>query len=145
MNPRTRRFVTLSTVAALLWIASLVPWPGVLGYLEPAKPTLIAIAFALTVHRLGVASWPLVVAFSLTFFIFSTAMFYFSPDLRGADVSDRSDNNRVLLTCFGTVLFSPITLWGPLLFGCGAYAIALRLWSNRRSVSPGPSAPQSYR
>jgi NADH:ubiquinone oxidoreductase subunit 5 (subunit L)/multisubunit Na+/H+ antiporter MnhA subunit len=132
MAPRARRSAILLALAGGIWIAGLVPWPGVLGYMEPAKPTLLAMAFALGAHRLGVASWPLVVTFSLTFFIYSFAMFYFSPDMRGIDQPVPGDHTRVTLSYFGAVLFSPITLWGPLLLGCGAYAVARRWWSNNR-------------
>jgi hypothetical protein len=110
----------------------LVPWPGVLGYMEPAKPTLLAVVFALVAHRLGVASWPLVVTFSLTFFLYSFAAFYFSPGMRGVDQPAPGDHTRVAVSYLGAVLFSPITLWGPLLLGCGAYAVARRWWSNHR-------------
>jgi hypothetical protein len=132
MAPRARRSAILLALAGAIWSAGLVPWPGVLGYMEPAKPTLLAMVFALGAHRLGVASWPLVVTFSLTFFIYSFAMFYFSPDMRGIDQPVPSDHTRVTLSYFGAVLFSPITLWGPLLLGCGAYAVARRWWSNNR-------------
>jgi hypothetical protein len=131
MTPRVRRFALLSSLVALLWIASLLPLPGVFGYLEALQPTLVAIAFALAAHRLRVASWPLVVAFNLTFFLYSVAAFYFSPDFRGPDSGANGDNTRVLATYLGTMVFSPITLWGPLLFGCGAYAFARRIWANR--------------
>jgi hypothetical protein len=132
MTPRTRRFAVLLSVTALLWIAGLVPWPGVLGYLEPAKPSVIAMAFALIVHRLRTASWPLVVAFSLTFFLYNVVMLYYIPDLRHTGMPGAGDDTRVFLTYFGAIVFSPITLWGPMLFGCGAYAVALRLWPNRQ-------------
>ena len=89
-------------------------------------------AFALAAHRLDVASWPLVVAFSLTFFLHSIVMLYFTPGLRDAVIPGESDNARALLTYFAAILFSPITLWGPLLFGCGGYAVALRIWPEHR-------------
>ena len=110
MAPRARRSAILLALAAGIWIAALVPWPGVLGYMDPAKPTLLAIVFALAAHRLGVASWPLVVTFSVTFFIYSFGMFYFSPDMRGIDQPVPGNHTRVTLSYFGAVLFSPITL-----------------------------------
>jgi hypothetical protein len=131
MTPRTRRSATLLALAGGIWIAGLVPWPGVLVYMEPAKPTLLAMVFALAAHRLGVASWPLVVTFSLTFFLYTFAVFYFSPDMRGVDPPVPGDHTRVAISYLGAVLFSPITLWGPVLLGCGAYAVARR-WSNNR-------------
>src|SRR5271156_1619192 len=130
MTPRVRRSAILLPLAAVLWIAGLIPWPGLVGYLDPAKPTLLAIVFALTAHRLGVASWLLVVTFSLTFFIYSFVVIYFSADLRAIDQSVLGDHSRSALAYFGAVLFSPITLWGPLLLGCGAYAVVRRRWSN---------------
>ena len=132
MAPRARRSAILLALAGGILIAGIVSWPGVLGYMEPAKPTLLAMVFALAAHRLGVASWPRVVTFSLTFFIYSFAMFYFSPDMRGIDRPFPGDHTRVTLSYFGAVLFSPITLWGPLLLGCGSYAVARRWWSNKR-------------
>jgi len=127
-----RRSVVLVLLAGVLWIASLVPWPGFLGYLDPAKPTLVAIAFALAAHRLGVASWPLVITFSLTFFFYSIAIFYFSPDMRDIDTSVPGVQTRMAATYVGALIFSPITLWGPVLLGCGAYAVVRRRWSNFR-------------
>lgn len=89
-------------------------------------------AFALSAYRLGVASWPLVLAYSFTFLIFSFAMFYFSPDMRDAAELAPGEHISIAASYFGAVLFSPITLWGPLLFGCGSYALARRLWPNNR-------------
>ena len=132
MNSRIRRLAILLPLAGTIWITGLIPWPGVLGYLEPAKPTILTVAFALTTHRLGVASWPLVVSFSLTFFIYSFAMFYFSRDASYVDESIAGGSARLAASYFVAVIFSPITLWCPLLFGCGSYALARRLWSTNR-------------
>ena len=142
-----RRSAVLLALAGGIWLAGIVPWPGVLGYMEPAKPTLLAIVFALAAHRLRVGSWPLVVTFSHMFFLYSFAVFYFSPDMRGVDQAVPGDHARVAMSYYGALLFSPITLWGPVLLGCGAYAAARRWWSNNRlertrvasSVSQGGS------
>lgn len=136
MTAQIRRLAILLPLAGAIWITGLIPWPGVLGYVEPAKPTILSVAFALTAHRLGVASWPLVVAFSLTFLIYSFAMFYFSPDASGLDKSISGEGARLAASYIGTVIFSPITLWGPLLFGCGSYALARWLWSTNRLERP---------
>jgi len=66
MAPPASRLLRLMALVAVLWVVYLTPWPGS-GVLEPLKPTLLAVAFALPAQRLGVASWPLVIAFSLTF------------------------------------------------------------------------------
>ena len=73
----------------------------------------------------------LVLVFSLTFFLYSVVMLYFIPGIRDAEIPGGSDNARTLLAYFAAMLLSPITLWGPLLFGCGGYAVALRLWPRR--------------
>jgi hypothetical protein len=76
---QTPRRAKLLSVMVVLWLANVAAWPGGLGYLEPAKPTLLAIIFVLVAHWLRVASWLLVVAFGLSFFLFSVVMLYFSP------------------------------------------------------------------
>jgi len=120
MTPCARRSAILLALAAGIWNAGFLLWPGVLGYMEPAKPTLLAIVFAVAAHRLGVASLPLVVTLSLTFFIYTFAVFYFSPDMHGVEQPVPDDHARVAMSYFAAVLFSPITLWGPLLLGCGS-------------------------
>lgn len=67
MTPRVAHLTRLSALAAAVWIIYLMPWPFPL--VEPLKPTLCAVGFSLLAYRLRVASWPLVVAFSLTFFV----------------------------------------------------------------------------
>lgn len=106
--------------------------PRALGQLEPAEPSLIDMAFAFMGHRLRLACWLLVVAFSPTFLLYTVVMLYCTPGLREAGIPDSSDNTRILLTYFGAMVSSPIALWGPLLIGCGAYAVELRLWPHHR-------------
>jgi hypothetical protein len=89
---QTYRRAKLLSLAVVLWLANVTAWPGALGYLEPAKPTLLAITFVLVAHWLRVASSPLVVAFSLSFFLFTVAMFYFSP---GAPLSRTTDKGEM--------------------------------------------------
>jgi hypothetical protein len=108
MTAQTYKRAKLLLLTVVLWVANVTVWPGILGYLEPAKPTLLAIVFAVAAHRLRVASWPLVVSFSLSFFLFSVALFYFSPDTRLADNSASGTGTRFLLTYFGAIIFSPV-------------------------------------
>jgi len=126
MAQQMQRTATILALAGVLWIASLVPLPGVLGYLDPARPTILSIAFALLGKRLGVASWPLVVTFSLTFFLYSVVAFYFSPDAQGLNDLTVDNGSRAVMTYFGAMIFAPITLWCPILFACGAYALVGR-------------------
>jgi hypothetical protein len=112
-------------LVAVLWVVYLTPWPGS-GVLEPLKPTLLAVAFALLAQRLGVASWPLVIAFSLTFFVHGIVAAYLQSAGPGSDLAGRSGNERGILLYLWAVIFSPISLWGPLLLGTMAYALALK-------------------
>jgi hypothetical protein len=122
-------------LVAVLWVAYLAPWPGS-GVLEPLKPTLLAVAFALLALRLGVASWPLVIAFSLTFFVHGVIAAYVQSVGPDSDFAGRSGNERGILLYLWAVIFSPISLWGPLLSGTMTYALARKGRSNIRLEQP---------
>jgi hypothetical protein len=52
MAPQFVRPLKLATLAATLWILYLLPWPGPV-WIEPCKPAITAVAFALLSWRLG--------------------------------------------------------------------------------------------
>ena len=124
MIPPASRLLRLLALAAILWVIYLAPWPGP-GVLEPLKPTLVTVAFALLAQRLRVGSWPLVIAFSLTFFIHGVIAAYVQSLSPGSDYAGSSGNERGISLYLWALIFSPISLWGPLLFGTAAYALAV--------------------
>ena len=135
MTPRPLRYLKLAVLATTLWIAYLAPWPGP-AWLTPLKPAIISAAFALFSLRLGVDSWPLIIFFSFTFFIHGVVDAYMhglnpDNDLKGAP----ADTRNTMLHLWA-VIFSPISLWAPLLFGAVAYGLGSRARSNQRLERP---------
>jgi hypothetical protein len=135
VTPQLVRPLKLATLAATLWILYLVPWPAP-AWVDMAKPATIAVAFAVLSWRLGVGSWPLTIVFSLTFFIHSAVAMYVSSFDPTANPAGATTGTRAGIVYFGAILFSPITLWAPVLFGALAYAFATRLRSNNRWRGP---------
>ena len=145
MAPRLVRSLKLVALAGGLWILYVLPWPGP-AWVEAMKPTVTAVAFAFLSWRLRIGSWPLTIVFSLTFFLHGLAIAYVSSFRSGNDMADASPDFRVGMLYVWAMLFSPISLWGPVLFGSLAYGWASRSRSNNRfersqvgvsSVNPG--------
>jgi hypothetical protein len=111
-----------------LWVIYLIPWRGP-APLDTAKPTLIAVAFVLLAQRLRVGSWPVVLAFCISFFLVGALQFY----LGGG--SEEAPDQRVLVTIVGSLLFSPVSLWGPVALGAIAFYFARRWWPDARAES----------
>jgi hypothetical protein len=130
VTAQRKRRIKLLTLAAVLWVGYLIPWSGP-WWLEAAKPSFLAAVFAIMSWCLGVGSWPLTIVFSLTFFVYSAVDMYV-----GSDLASEGPNTRVRLIYLGAVVFSPITLWGPVLLGAVAYAAAQRLRPNSRWSGP---------
>ena len=135
MAPQFVRPLKLVILAATLWILYLVPWPG-LAWIDPAKPALVAVAFAVLSWRLGVGSWPLTIVFSLTFFIHGIAAMYVHSFDPGNDMAGAPPGTRAGMLYVGAMLFSPVSLWAPVIFGSVTYALVVRLRSNNRWRGP---------
>ena len=109
MTPKNVHLLKLVALAAALWALYLVPW-SLIPWLEPFKPTLFSIAFAVLAHRLRVASWPVVVAFSLTFFVEGIAEVYVNSPALHKPPSASLPDSRVMMLTLWAILFSPISL-----------------------------------
>ena len=139
MAPQLVRSVKLVALAGALWIVFVLPWPGP-AWVEPTKPTVTAVAFALLSRRLRVGSWPLTITFCLMFFLYGVVIAYVTSLQSGNGLTDASPDTRATMLYLWAMLFSPISLWGPVLCGSLAYAWATRARSNNRSEqSPGAS------
>jgi len=135
MAPQFVRPLKLGALAATLWILYLLPWPGPV-WIEPCKPAITAVAFALLSWRLGVGSWPLTIAFSLTFFFYGIADTYARSFGSAGDLAGEPPETRHAMLYLWAVLFSPISLWAPVLFGALTYGLISRLRSNNRWRGP---------
>jgi hypothetical protein len=131
MAPRLARSLKLMALAGALWIVFVLPWPGP-AWVEPIKPTVIAVAFAVLSRRLRVGSWPLTITFCLMFFLYGIIVAYVTSLEPGNDMVGAPSDTRATMLYLWAMLFSPISLWGPVLFGSLAYAWASRAWSNNR-------------
>lgn len=125
MTPKSVHYLKLLTLVATLWVLYLVPRPTV-AWLEPLKPTAISLAFTILAHRLRVASWPVVVAFSLTFFAEGVAEAYINGPATHETPSGNLPDDRVMMLALWAALFSPVSLWGPILFSVLAYIVLRR-------------------
>ena len=122
MTPKHVHYLKLAALAATLWILYLVPWfPA--PWAESLKPTIISVAFAVSAHRLRVASWPVVVAFALTFFVEGVTEVYVNSPALHETPQDSAPDNRALMLTLWSVIFSPISLWGPILFSTLVYGL----------------------
>jgi hypothetical protein len=130
MPPPRDRYVKLSALTAVLWAIYLVPWP-VPDAITIALPTILAATFALLAHRLGLATWGLVLTFSATFFLHSVVAMYFGTAPPAGNLAATDSEMRLGMTYLGALLFSPFTLWGPVVGSCLAYAAARRARSNK--------------
>ena len=131
MAPQFVRPLKLVGLAATLWILYLIPWPGPV-WVTPAKPAVIAVAFALLSWRLGVGSWLLTIVFSLTFFVHGIADYYVHSSDQGTNLAGAPPGTKESILYLWAVLFSPISLWAPLLLASLSYALVTRLRSNNR-------------
>jgi hypothetical protein len=131
MAPRLVRSLKLISLAGGLWVLYVIPWPGPV-WVEPIKPTVTAVAFALLSWRLGVGSWLLTIVFNLTFFLHGLAIAYVNSFESANDMAGAAPGIRASMLYIWAMLFSPISLWGPVLFGSLAYALASRSRSNNR-------------
>jgi hypothetical protein len=140
MSPRTHRSIKVLGLCGTLWVVCLAPWPGP-AWLEATKPALLAAIFSLVSYRLGIDSWPLTIAFSLTFFLYSVAEFLGTAYYPGSDLSALPADATSPLVYLGVMALSPISLWAPVIFGTSTYAIIRRFgsnlrWSGRAATSP---------
>ena len=105
-----------------------------------AKPALLAAVFSAVSFRMRVDSWPLTIAFSLTFFLESIVELVVSSYNPSNDLS-RPPDARNILVYLGAMIFSPFTLWAPMIFGTSTYAILRRFGlsfrGNGRDASAG--------
>jgi hypothetical protein len=146
MAPQLVRPLKLLALAGVLWGLFVLPWPGP-AWLEPIKPTVTAVAFALLSRRLRVGSWPLTIAFCLMFFVYGVVVAYVTSVEPGNDMARASPDTRVTMLYLWAMMSSPLSLWGPVILGSLAYAWASKAWSNNRlgrsrgtsSVSQGGS------
>jgi len=125
---RRAHALTLASLVAGLWVVYLVPWPGP-GPVETVKPTLIAVTFVLLAQRFRVASWPVVLAFCMSFFLVGALQFYLGGE------SQEARDHRVLMTIVGSLLLSPISLWGPVALGAVAFSFARKWWPDAQVES----------
>ena len=135
MAPQVSRALTLVTLAAALWTLYLLPWPGP-GWVAITKPTVTAVAFAVLSSRLRVGSWPLTIVFCLTFFVHGVVDVYARSIGPGGDLAGEPPGTRHAMLYLWAMLFSPISLWAPVLFGALAYALVARLRSNKTLEGP---------
>jgi hypothetical protein len=104
MDVRASRWAKLACLVAVLWALYLMSWPGPWG-VEEAKPTILAVVFAALGHRLKVATWYLVIAFSISFFLHIAVSGYLSclgPD----GECGSTPREAAVLTFFISVIFS---------------------------------------
>jgi hypothetical protein len=135
------RYFKLAALVATLWslylgISYLVPWPLDAWWIELLAPTIVSSVFAVLAHRLRVASWPVVISFSLAFFVEGIAEPYVnSPTLHEATASMPANVSILLwataLTLW-SVISSPILLWGPLLSAILVYGVLRRHNAGRQ-------------
>ena len=119
MAPHVARALKLVTLAATLWVLYLLPWPGP-AWVDITKPALTAVAFAVLSWRLGVSSWPLTIVFCLTFFPFGVIQTH----ARLVDMPNAPQDERSQWVLYvWAMLFSPISLWAPVIFGTLTYAL----------------------
>jgi hypothetical protein len=130
--PHIRRLKLIGLTAALLCLY-LAPWPGP-WWVEPLKPTLTSLAFAILSWSLGVGSWPLTIAFSLSFFFIDVVSGTVKSLGPGGELSQEPRTTQGMLLYFNALIFSPITLWGPIIAGTSAYAV-LRAFRPSKAIA----------
>ena len=104
-------------------------WPGV-AWIEPAKPAILSALFVLLSCRLRVDSWPLTIAFSLSFFIYSAVAMFASSYNPTNDVAHEPLGTKGVFVYFGVMIFSPVSLWAPVILGTSSYAVVQRLFPH---------------
>jgi hypothetical protein len=128
------RLVVVSGLAVTFNVLYRLDWPGFwLG--GPLKPTLLVLAVVLAAHYLRVASWPLVLAFSLLPFVLGTLELLTNNSGPIAGGTPEAQLNRIFVAAI-SVLLSPITLLGPVLVAVIAHIAMTRLQSNLRWSGP---------
>jgi hypothetical protein len=128
MTERLARSLKVVALVVALWLPFLMPGHGP-AWLWPVGPTITAVAFALLSWYLRIGSWLLTIVFSLTFFLYAVAIAYASSLAPGSELAGAPPGLRAGMIYFSAVLFSPISLWGPVLFGSLAYA-----WASRSNI-----------
>jgi hypothetical protein len=131
MTQRLARSLKVVALVVALWLPFLMPWHGP-DWWGPLAPTMTAVAFALLSGYLRIGSWPLTIVFSLTFFLCDVAIAYASSLIPGYELAGAPPGLRAGMIYLSAVLFSPISLWGPVLFGSLAYAWTSPSRSNNR-------------
>ena len=130
MAPRHIQRLKLIGLTVILWSLYLAPWQGP-WWAEPLKPTLTALAFVILSRSLGFSSWPLTIAFSLSFFLVDLLMASVQGLGSRGDLSQTPRETQGLTLYLSAVIFSPITLWGPLIVGTSTYALLCAFRSSK--------------
>lgn len=110
-------------------------WPG-LAWIEPEKPAILATVFVFLSWRLRVDSWPLTIAFSLSFFIYGAVAMLASSYNPSNDLAHEPLGTKSVFVYFGIMILSPISLWAPVILGSSSYAMIRRLRPNARRSGP---------
>ena len=135
MSPRILRSLKVLGLGGVLWVVCLVPLPGP-PWLETVKPALLAAVFSIVSCRVNVDSWPLIIAFSLTFFIYTVIDL-----IVGAYLPTHGDSAVTLdasgpLVYLAIVTLSPVSLWAPVISGASTYAIIRKRSSSLHWSGP---------
>jgi hypothetical protein len=102
--------------------------------MEPLRPTSTALAFVIIAWWLGVDSWPLTIVFCVSFFFVDFLMTYVRDFGPSGELSKEPPESQGMMLYLNMVVFSPVTLWGPALFGASAYAMLRKVRSVRTGV-----------
>jgi hypothetical protein len=130
MAPRHIHRLKIAGLTLALWILYFAPWPD-WPWIEPLRPTSTALAFVIMAWWLGVDSWPLTIVFCVSFFFVDFLMTYVRDFGPSGELSKEPPEAQGMMLYLNMVVFSPVTLWGPALFGASAYAMLRKIRSVR--------------
>jgi hypothetical protein len=133
MAPRHIHRLKIAGLTLVLWNLHFAPWPDLL-WIEPLRPTLMALAFVVLAWWLRVDSWPLTIVFCISFFFVEFLLTYVENLGPGGDLSQEPRETQGFMLYLITIVFSPVTLWGPVLFGASAYAMLRKVRSVKVSA-----------
>jgi hypothetical protein len=130
------RYLKLAALVATLWLLYLVPWSWWVPmpwWIAPLAPTITSVAFVVLAHRLRVASWPAIIAFSLAFYVEGIAESYVDTLVHHETPLQFAPDNQAKSSIFfpviywvlWSVIFSPILLWGPILSSILVYGVLI--------------------